>query len=111
MNGERFKVLESFPDKEYTRLKLKSMDSRSSKVVSVRVDSEMWTSEQRLEKNLGDRHLHDFVFGYALTCHRVQGSTMKKVLFVDEDVSFFLDQEAFRYTGVTRASEHVTVAL
>lgn len=40
-----------------------------------------------------------------------QGSSIPKVLFYDEDVSFFLDQRRFRYTGCSRASEQLMVAI
>lgn len=40
-----------------------------------------------------------------------QGSSFDSVLFVDEDVSFFLDQQKFRYTAITRAAQELTVGL
>jgi len=38
-----------------------------------------------------------------------QGSSFTDVLFIDEDVSFFLDQQKFRYTACSRASNKLTV--
>jgi len=52
-----------------------------------------------------------FGFGYAMTVHKSQGSSIERVLYIDEDVSFFLDQKKFRYTAVTRASKELTVAI
>lgn len=52
----------------------------------------------------------DFGFGYASTCHKVQGSTFPRVLVIDEDVSKFVDRQKWRYTGITRASDHLTIA-
>lgn len=52
----------------------------------------------------------DFGFGYASTCHKVQGSTFPRVLIIDEDVSKFVDRQKWRYTGATRASTHLTIA-
>ena len=50
-----------------------------------------------------------FDFAYCITCHNSQGSTFDHVLFYDEYVGFFLSQQKFRYTGITRAAESVTV--
>lgn len=49
-------------------------------------------------------------YGYAITVHKAQGCEFDDVLFVDEDVSFFLDRRRFRYTAVTRAKERITIA-
>lgn len=52
----------------------------------------------------------DFGFGYATTVHKAQGSTFSKVLLLDDDVSKFVDRQKWRYTGATRAAEHLTIA-
>lgn len=49
-----------------------------------------------------------FDFGYAITCHKAQGSEWDDVLVIDEPVP--RDQSArWRYTAVTRASQSITV--
>lgn len=53
----------------------------------------------------------DFTYGYASTAHKCQGSQFRKVLVIDEDVSYFLPQKAYRYTAITRAVEEVIVAI
>lgn len=52
-----------------------------------------------------------FTFGWASTCHKQQGDEHDKVLFVDEDVSYFLEQKRFRYTAITRAKKELHVKL
>lgn len=51
-----------------------------------------------------------FTYGYAATVHKSQGSAFGEVLFVDEDVTHFLDRRRFRYTAVTRAVNRVVIA-
>lgn len=46
-----------------------------------------------------------FTYGYAITVHKAQGDQFERVLFVDEDVSYFLPRNRFRYTAITRAME------
>ena len=49
-----------------------------------------------------------FDYGYAITCHKSQGSEWDSVLLVDSPVNGW-DMNRWRYTGVTRARERLTV--
>lgn len=51
----------------------------------------------------------EFDFGYALTCHKAQGSQWNNVVVFDESAAFRDDAERWLYTAVTRAAERVTV--
>lgn len=55
------------------------------------------------------REAQAFEFGYAITVHKSQGSSWKKVAVVDESAVFRQDQAKHLYTAITRASESVTV--
>lgn len=55
--------------------------------------------------------LDEFTFGYALTCHKSQGSQWKDVMLFDESGSFREDARRWLYTGVTRAAERLTVVI
>lgn len=50
-----------------------------------------------------------FDYGYALTCHKSQGSQWGSVLVLDESACFRADADRWLYTAVTRAAERVTV--
>lgn len=50
-----------------------------------------------------------FDFGYALTCHKAQGSQWPDVVIYDESGIFRDDARRWLYTALTRASERVTV--
>lgn len=55
------------------------------------------------------RGTQEFTYGYALTCHKAQGSQWDDVVVFDE--SGFCREDAWRwkYTAITRAAERVTV--
>jgi len=51
----------------------------------------------------------EFDFGYAITCHKSQGSQWDNVLIYDESWCFRDDWQRWLYTSITRASEKITV--
>lgn len=52
----------------------------------------------------------EFEYGYAITCHRSQGSEWGKVLIIEEGFPFNRDEHAkWLYTAITRASEKVVI--
>lgn len=55
------------------------------------------------------REAEAFDFGYALTCHKAQGSQWPDVLVVDESHCFRQHARNWLYTAITRASEKVVV--
>ena len=58
-------------------------------------------------KNVKYQHLVplDFTYGYAVTCHKAQGSEWDKVLVVEECFPYDSEEHArWLYTACTRAS-------
>lgn len=53
----------------------------------------------------------EFTYGYALTCHKSQGSQWADVVVFHEASAFREDAARWRYTAITRAAEKVTVVL
>jgi exodeoxyribonuclease-5 len=51
----------------------------------------------------------DFDFGYAITCHKSQGSQWGRVAVVDEGGVFREKAAHWRYTAVTRAAQQLTL--
>ena len=49
-----------------------------------------------------------FDWGYAITCHKAQGSECPRVLVVDEPFHNF---QRWRYTALTRARDYVSIAV
>lgn len=54
---------------------------------------------------------HEFTYGWAITCHKSQGSQWDKVVVFDESRSFRDASAKWLYTAVTRAAEAVTVVM
>jgi ATP-dependent exoDNAse (exonuclease V) alpha subunit len=52
---------------------------------------------------------HPFAFGYAITCHKAQGSQWDAVLVFDESGVFGRDRCGWLYTAITRAVDRVTM--
>lgn len=55
------------------------------------------------------RDAHEFDYGYALTCHKAQGSQWPSVIVVDESGCFRGDRWRWLYTAITRAEERVVL--
>ena len=51
----------------------------------------------------------EFGYGYALTCHKSQGSQWDDVLLFDESFAFRQDRHRWLYTAITRAAERLTI--
>lgn len=56
------------------------------------------------------RKAQEFDYGYALTCHKAQGSQWDSVLVFDESRSFKGAAAQWLYTAITRAAKRVTIA-
>ena len=77
----------------------------------IKNDSTMYQNLDRYGKIIGKRNdytdeklekINKFTYGYAITCHKSQGSEYNNVLFIAE----FLNKELYNkslYTGITRA--------
>ena len=53
----------------------------------------------------------EFDYGYALTCHKSQGSQWDHVMVFDESSAFRDDAQRWLYTAVTRAAKSVTIVV
>lgn len=68
---------------------------------------------QGREKDLSPflkREAEEFTYGYAITCHKSQGSQWNSVLVLDEGWCFRDDRWKWLYTAVTRAANRVVIA-
>lgn len=57
------------------------------------------------------KNTQQFDFGYAITCHKSQGSQWPNVCVFDESSAFREDASRWLYTAATRASEHLTLVI
>ena len=73
-----------------------------------------WKTSYKLGKNPKTKHLLPlkFTYGYAITCHKSQGSEWDKVLVVEEKFPFDKEEHArWLYTAATRASEKLVIRM
>ena len=57
------------------------------------------------------RESDEFTYGWAITCHKSQGSQWGNVIVFDESKAFRDAQRNWLYTAITRAAERVTVVV
>lgn len=57
------------------------------------------------------RDAEEFDYGYALTCHKAQGSQWGSVVIIDESGCFRENGTKWLYTAVTRAAERVSIVV
>jgi exodeoxyribonuclease-5 len=64
----------------------------------------------RLKNKYGEIVPKEFAYGYAITCHKAQGSSWEKVLVIEENFPFDKKEHArWLYTACTRASEKLVL--
>jgi len=89
--------------------RVKSLDEPEAAPIDVRVPIQFFTGAEK-ELQWRDRRDHDeFTFGWALTCHKAQGSQWDNVIVFDEGAVFGADAARWTYTAITRAAEKVVV--
>lgn len=112
-NGETYKVMDArLCGKDNVLMNLVSCDHNISYSRQIR---QVVTKLQYFQEDSYKSSFHDkiqentneipFTFGYCMTVHKTQGSEYESVLFIDEDVSYFLPRNRFRYTAITRAKK------
>ena len=108
LNGAIWRTISaSPPEGDRVWLKLEGVD-RSGKI-------EVECHTHHFLGNSGDipfyerKEAEEFDFGYALTCHKSQGSQWDHVLVMDESWCFRENRWRWLYTAITRAAEKVVV--
>lgn len=88
---------------------VRSEDFPSAAATSVYVLREFFTGHEKNVPWQKRRGTQEFTFGYAVTCHKAQGSQWDNVLIFDESATFREDAARWIYTAITRAAERVTI--
>lgn len=84
-----------------------SMDKR---LILEGVNSLDWKTAYKLQKSPKTMHLvpYEFTYGYAITCHKAQGSEYPKLLIYEEGFPYVKEEHArWLYTAMTRGIEQV----
>ena len=107
LNGGLWEVEESHTDEdsEFVLMTITDEETRTEitahRAIFLNEKLEWWQKKEAEE----------FDFGYALTCHKSQGSQWPKVMIYDESSAFGVNRNKWLYTALTRASESVTVII
>lgn len=88
-----------------------SLDFESTAPVDVRCREEFFLGRDKEIPWQELRGTQQFDFGYALTVHKSQGSQWPSICLFDESQTFGADRNRHLYTGITRASETLTVVM
>lgn len=112
-NGEIFTAtaVKALTDK--IKMKLTDSEQQQRPVVEVEVLKDFFEDDVKASK-LPFKELHgtqQFTYGYAITCHKAQGSQWANTCVFDESETFREDAGRWLYTAVTRASEHLTLVI
>lgn len=115
LNGMMFDTLES---ELHTHFKLPGVKLRVSSLDQPdRSPLDVCTPRQFFEGREGDLdwkqilNHQQFTFGWAITCHKSQGSQWPHVGIINESDAFRGDADKWLYTAITRAAERVTMVL
>lgn len=106
LNGEIWNVLDSCAlDSEQVGLTIENADGEAMQVEAWRAPFE-GRDMPRWERG---SEVQEFDFGYVLTVHKAQGSQWPRVILFDESWVFRGNAQSWLYTGITRASDYLTV--
>lgn len=110
LNGSLWEP-KSFQNAKAPKIKMTLRSLDDDKVVPVDVNTRMeyfLGTEKELDR-WERKHNDEFTFGWALTCHKAQGSAWDDLLVFDESRVFREHAQRWAYTAVTRAAERITV--
>ena len=88
-----------------------ALDNDSEADRSVKVREEFFAGTEADLPWQEKRGTQEFTFGYAITCHKSQGSQWDNVIVFNESGAFRDDAKRWLYTAATRAAEKLTVVM
>jgi len=109
LNGSFWIVLSSHEEEDGDTLRLALRDPDDSEAPALVVMAHRHHFEGRDLPWFKAREAQEFDYGYAITCHKSQGSQWNNVLIYDQSACFRQDRRKWLYTALTRAAEAVTI--
>ena len=92
-------------------MRVASMDEASDLPVKVKVRKEFFDGTENEIPWEEKKGTQEFTYGYAITCHKAQGSQWNTTVVFDEAGAFRDEACRWRYTAITRAAESVTLVI
>jgi exodeoxyribonuclease-5 len=90
---------------------LKSQDSEKGDNRGVQVRHEFFNGTEGDLPWQEKKGTQEFTYGYAITCHKSQGSQWDHVTVFNEGACFREDAKRWAYTAITRAARKLTVVI
>jgi exodeoxyribonuclease V len=95
----------------FLKIRINSLDEEDCLPIDVKTPEAYFNGcEKDLDWRI-QRICDEFTFGWAITCHKAQGSQWENPLIFDESSCFRQDASKWLYTAVTRAIRRVTVVV
>lgn len=105
-NGELFTVKDAFVSKFQENVLMMTIEDDDGVVYDkIRAWLPVFDNEEKSKER--PFNVSAFTYGYAITCHKAQGSEASKVLVVDDWPG--TDHDRWLYTAVTRARDKCTI--
>lgn len=111
LNGslwDQLKDAEDNGDRKFTLRDIRSQDD-GRVIEDVLVHAHHFTGEEVKLAFWEWREANEFTYGYAVTCHKSQGSQWGKVMVFDESRVAREHHKNWLYTAITRAQEELTI--
>lgn len=111
-NGGMFTVEENLQQKyktNFLHLRVQNDDQEDTLPILVKIHKSFFFDEVSKPDWKMLKNSQEFDYGYAITCHKSQGSQWNNVLIFDESWCFRDMWQRWLYTAVTRASEKITI--
>lgn len=97
------------PSRGFLRMVVAPEENLAKRAVSIKVLPEFFTDSEEAIPYQKRRSSDEFVYGYALTVHKAQGSQWDDIILFDESGAFRDNKTRWLYTGVTRAAKTLTI--
>lgn len=109
LNGGMFIVQKSFDTGDGFISMTMCREEEKEKLQAVVCHKRIFLGQELEYADFSARDIEHFDFGYAITCHKSQGSQWPSVLVFDQSRIFSSSRMNWLYTAITRAQERVTV--
>lgn len=109
-NGGLWDVERVYCADQTIEMRVSSLDEKRDPVKIKTFEQFFNGTEQELDWR-AKRETQEFTFGWAITCHKSQGSQWDSPIIFDESGAFRESRRNWLYTAVTRAAEKVTVVV
>jgi ATP-dependent exoDNAse (exonuclease V) alpha subunit len=110
--GKPYQIYRVYGDEDGDAFPALNVDKKYLFTGENTLDQQTLFKMRKLPKRMKVYPPKEFQFGYAISCHKAQGSEWDKVLIIEEKFPFSPDEhKKWLYTAVTRASKKAVIIL